>query len=186
VTVATTTSPGYDLVLLAHVLAAVVGLVALAVAAGSALALGGVLRRGAPVPDALARYYRPGVNWAGRVLFLVPVFGMALLVMSGGQWDFGDTWVSLGMAVWAGVAVVAEAYVWPEERRLQEVVAAVRDPAGQEPRATATATADVVAGSADDAPDLVGAARGCVRIGVVGSALGTVLVVIFVVMVAKP
>ena len=52
-TPATTTSPGYDLVLLAHVLTAVVGLVALAVAAGSALALRGVLARGTPVPEAL-------------------------------------------------------------------------------------------------------------------------------------
>ncbi|HVC66184.1 MAG TPA: hypothetical protein VND44_01150, partial [Acidimicrobiales bacterium] len=124
VTTASTTSPGYDLVLLAHVLAAVVGIVAIGVAAGSALALRGVLARGAPVPDALARYYRPGVNWAGRVLFLVPVFGVALLAMSGGTWDFADTWVSLGTAGWALVAVVAESVLWPEERRLQEVVAA--------------------------------------------------------------
>ena len=127
-TAASTTSPGYDIVLLAHVLSAVVGLVALAVAAGSALALRSALRRGGPVPDALARYYRPGVNWPGRTLFLVPVFGIALLAMSGGEWSFGDTWVSVGMVAWAVVAVAAEAALWPEERRLQEVVVTLGGP----------------------------------------------------------
>ena len=168
VTIASTTSPGYDLVLLAHVVTAVVGLVALGVAAGSALALRGVLARGAPVPAALARYYRPGVNWAGRVLFLVPVFGLALLAMSGGQWGFADTWVSVGMAGWALVAVVAEAVLWPEERRIQSVVASVT----------------AVDGGAG--PDGAGAVARCTRAGTVGLGLGTVLVLIGVLMVAKP
>lgn len=168
VTTASTTSPGYDLVLLAHVLAAVVGIVAIGVAAGSALALRGVLARGAPVPDALARYYRPGVNWAGRVLFLVPVFGVALLAMSGGTWDFADTWVSLGTAGWALVAVVAESVLWPEERRLQEVVAAV------------------TAGDGAASPDLAGEAARCSRTGAIGLGLVVVLVLVGVLMVAKP
>ncbi len=168
VAAASTTSPAYDLVLLAHVVSAVVGLVALGVAAGSALALRGVLTRGAPMPDALARYYRPGVNWAGRVLFLVPVFGVALLAMSGGQWGFADTWVSVGMSGWALVAVAAEAVLWPEERRLQEVVA------------TGTSVDD------GSRPDVAAAAARCTRVGVVGLGQGAVLVVIGVLMVAKP
>ena len=178
-TAASTTSPGYDIVLLAHVLSAVVGLVALAVAAGSALALRSALRRGGPVPDALARYYRPGVNWPGRTLFLVPVFGIALLAMSGGEWSFGDTWVSVGMVAWAVVAVAAEAALWPEERRLQEVVAAVA--AGS----TGSAGPDV---SVPDGPggDLAGAPWRCVRAGVLGLSLGAVLVAVGVLMVAKP
>ena len=188
VTMATTTSPGYDLVLLAHVLTAVVGFGALVVAAGSALALRGVLRRGGPVPEALARYYRPGVNWAGRVLFLVPVLGVALLAMGGGQWSFADLWVSLGMAVWAGVAVVAEAVLWPGERRLQEVVAAARGvgagpdpgvgPAGGPDGGGDAGTGDGV--DADGAPGL------CARVGLLGLASGAALVVAGVVMVAKP
>jgi len=170
VTAASTTTPAYDLVLLAHVLLAVVGLVALGVAGGSALALRRVLARGAPVPDALARYYRPGVNWAGRLLFLVPVFGVALLAMSGGQWGFADTWVSVGMAGWALVAVAAEVVVWPGERRLQEVVTALTRP--HRPHD-------------GSGPDVEAVAR-CTRTAVVGLGLGVVLVVIGVLMVAKP
>ena len=170
--VASTTSPGYDLVLLAHVLAAVVGLVALAVAAGSALALKRVLVRGGPVPEALARYYRPGVNWAGRVLFLVPVFGVALLLMSGGQWGLSDTWVSGGLAGWALVAVAAEGALWPEERRLQAVVASLA--AGEH------------ASDDDGSVDVEGASGRCLRTGLTGVGLGAVLVAVGVLMVAKP
>ena len=71
----------------------------------------------------LVRYYRPGVNWVGRVLFAVPVLGVALLAMSGGEWNWSDSWVLDGMGVWAVVAVVAEAVLWPAERTLQQVVA---------------------------------------------------------------
>ncbi len=179
VTAASTTSPGYDLVLLAHVLTAVVGLVALVVAAGSALALRGVLTRGAPVPEALARYYRPGVNWAGRVLFLVPVLGVALLGMSGGQWDFADAWVVVGMAAWALVAVAAEAALWPEERRLQEAVAAVT--------AGGVGTSGAAPAPEDRAGvDVEGVPGRCVRVGLLGLSLGATLVLVGVLMVAKP
>ena len=101
--------------LLAHVLTALVGLGAIVVSAGCALALA---RSGAD-SESLRRYYRPGVNWAGRVLFLVPVFGVALIAMSHGEWSFSDPWVGIGLVVWAVVAMVAELVLWPAERRLQ-------------------------------------------------------------------
>src|SRR5665213_867150 len=117
-------SVAYDLVLLAHVLSALAGLVAVVAAGGFALVLRSALRRDGPLPEALVRYYRPGVNWVGRVLFAVPVFGVALIAMSGGEWSWSDTWVTLGMGIWAVVAVAAEAVLWPGERHLQEVVTA--------------------------------------------------------------
>jgi hypothetical protein len=181
---ASTTSPGYDLVLLAHVLTAVVGLGALVVAAGSALALRGVLLRGGPVPGALDRYYQPGVNWAGRVLFLVPVLGVALQAMSGGQWTFSDLWVSLGTAVWAVVAIAAEVLLWPEERRLQEVVATVsRDYGTPEPD---DASGGATLGGVDGRVDVARAPGLCASVGLLGLTLGAALVVTGVVMVAKP
>ena len=94
----------YDLILLAHVLAAAVGLGALVVAAANAW----VLRRSGPGPEPIRRYYRPGVNWAGRVLFLVPVLGLSLMALSHGDWSFSDGWITIGLALWALVAVSAE------------------------------------------------------------------------------
>jgi uncharacterized membrane protein len=174
VAVVNVNAPGYDLVLLAHVLTAVVGLVAVGASGGCALALRRALADGAAVPEALARYYRPGTNWAGRVLFLVPVLGVALVAMSGGQWSFADAWVSMGMAVWAGVAVAAEAVLWPAERRLQEVVAARAGGAGR------------TSGPGDAAVGPPDAAGLCLQAGVVGIALSAALVVVAVLMVAKP
>jgi hypothetical protein len=178
------TSPGYDVVLLAHVLVAVVGLAALLVAAGSALALRSVVLRGAPVPESLTRYYRPGVNWAGRTLFLVPVLGVALLAMSGGRWDLADSWVSIGMGGWAVVAVAAEAVLWPDERRLQEVVAAVAS--GDRSTGGGRSTGEAVEERDDRDPDTAAAPGLCLRVGLLGLGLGAVLVAVAVLMVVKP
>jgi hypothetical protein len=79
-------SAAYDIVLLAHVLSALVGFGAVVVAGGFAL----ILSRSGTGSEAVRRYYRPGVNWAGRILFLVPVFGVALVAMSHGEWSFSD------------------------------------------------------------------------------------------------
>ena len=98
----------YDVVLLGHVLTAVVGFGAVAVAGVYALLL---RRPGAPSVSVL-RYYQPGVNWAGRITFLVPVLG--------------------GLALWAVAALAGEMVVWPAERRLQRLVSeASPDNAGQ-------------------------------------------------------
>ncbi len=116
-------SVAYDLVLLAHVLAAVAALVAVVASGGFALALRGALRSGRPLTEPVVRYFRPGVNWVGRVLFAVPVLGIVLMAMSGGEWSWSDTWISMGTGAWALVAVIAEAVLWPGERHLQTVVA---------------------------------------------------------------
>jgi hypothetical protein len=177
-----TNAPGFDLVLLAHVITAVVGLVAVVLAGVSALALRRAFARGGPLPDALERYYRPGVNWAGRVLFLVPVLGVTLLVMSDGQWSFADSWVSAGMAGWAVVAMVAEMVLWPAERRLQGMVAAARRDEDGVVGGSAVGEGVVREGAGE--PD--GAAGLCLQAGVVGLALGVTLVFVGVLMVAQP
>ena len=177
-----TNSPAYDLVLLAHVATAVVALAALSVAGGSALALRGALVRGEGLSDALVRYYRPGANWPGRTLFLVPVLGFVLLAMSGGQWNVGDAWVSVGLAAWSVVAVLAEAVLWPSERRLQEVVA-LPDPMTASGRPDGVSAETATSGSGIAAVDVQGL---CLRTGVLGLGLGAVLVATGVLMVAKP
>jgi hypothetical protein len=149
-------SAAYDLVLLAHVLSALVGFGAVVVAGLFALAFD----RSDPPTEAVRRYYRPGVNWAGRVIFLVPVFGAALIAMSHGDWSYTDHWVAIGLSLWGVAAVVAEVALWPAERRLQ---AAVADPTS--------------------ATDL---RSQCLRVAFIAAFLFIVLVVASVVMVAKP
>ena len=111
---------GYSILLLLHVGAAVVGFGALALTGAQASRA----RRGPGQPgaDAVRRYFRPGVNWAGRALYGVPVLGFALLADSGGAFRAGDGFVVAGLALWLVAAVAAEAVVWPAERRIQLMV----------------------------------------------------------------
>ncbi len=114
----------FDIVLLLHVACVVVGLVTAIAAAATASRLRRLLLAAAPLPQALRRYFRPGVNWAGRTIYGIPVFGFALLAMSQGAYALRDGWVLGGLALFAAVALVAEGVLWPAERRLQTVVAA--------------------------------------------------------------
>jgi cytochrome bd-type quinol oxidase subunit 2 len=152
----------YDIVLLAHVLSALVGLGAVAVAGAYALAL----RRSGAGSEGVRRYYRPGVNWAGRVLFLVPVFGVILVAMSRGDWSYSDTWIMVGLVLWVLIVLAAEMALWPEERQLQ---AAVADP-----------------GSTDDPASAEALRARCLRVAVLAAALSAGLVAATVVMVGKP
>ncbi|HEX3333174.1 MAG TPA: hypothetical protein VHS57_02475 [Acidimicrobiales bacterium] len=119
----------FDIVLLLHVASVVVGIVTTATAAATARRLrrqaGSAAGSAAPLSEALRRYYRPGVNWAGRSVYGIPVFGFALLAMSQGAYALGDGWVLIGLALFVLLAVVAEVVMWPAERRLQHTVTAV-------------------------------------------------------------
>lgn len=111
----------YSVLLLLHVGCAVVGFAAVILTGVQASRA----RRGphAPGADGTRRYFRPGVNWAARALYGVPVFGFALVSASGGDFAVNDGFVLAGLGLWALAAVVAEVVVWPAERRIQAVVA---------------------------------------------------------------
>jgi hypothetical protein len=116
------TGAGFDLLLLAHVACVIVGLgavVASGVQALRVLALG----PSGPVSAGLRRYFAPGVNWVGRVLFGVPLFGFLLIAASGTAFSVGDEWIVIGLVLWGVIAVLAEAVLWPAERRVQAVLA---------------------------------------------------------------
>jgi uncharacterized membrane protein len=146
----------YDVLLLAHVLSALIGFGTVGVAGAYALAL----RRPGPRSESVVRYYRPGVNWGGRILFLVPVFGVLLVALSHGDWSYSDGWITIGIALWALSALVAEMVLWPAERALQEAVATDTTPA-----------------------ELRGP---CARVAALSAGFVVVLVVATTVMVAKP
>lgn len=141
------TGPAFTVVLVGHVAAVLVALVALvagAVSAARLLAARGELSR------SVRSYFSPGVNWAGRVLYLVPVFGAALLAMSGGDYRFGAAWVGWGIGLWVAATALAEVVLWPAERRVQRALGAsegpgVPDPARRACRTMCLATAGVVA-----------------------------------------
>ena len=67
---------------------------------------GGAL--GASGADGVRRYFRPGVNWAGRALYGVPVFGFALIQASQGAFSPGDGFVVVGLWCGSCAALLAE------------------------------------------------------------------------------
>jgi hypothetical protein len=114
------TGPAFDIVLLLHVACVVVGLATTVTSAATAAQLRKVLGRQAPFPEPLRRYFKPGLNWAGRSLYGIPIFGFALLTMSHGAYDLHQAWVTGGLGIFVVMVLAAEGALWPAERRLQE------------------------------------------------------------------
>lgn len=132
------TSKLYDVLLLTHVLLALASVAVVAAAAWNAAEasrLVGLLDDEELPPglaarvERLRRFYRPGRNLAGRVLFLVPVLGLALVADSGGLSMFSQPWLAGGVAAWLLAATVAEGALWPADRHLRAVIGATKPPA---------------------------------------------------------
>lgn len=152
----------FDLLLIAHVACALVGFGAVATTGVQAVRLA---RRAGTDPGAsLRRYFAPGFNWAGRVLYGVPAFGFALLADSGGHLDLGEPWVLAGLGLWALSMLVAEVLIWPAEHRIQVALGGPELPGG--------------------VPS--GLRRDCLLVGVGAAGLVGAFVVATVLMVAKP
>jgi hypothetical protein len=111
--------PAFDIVLLLHVACVVVGLATVVASAATAARLRRLLKAESPLPEAVLRYFRPGVNWAGRAVYGIPVFGFVLLAMSHGSYSLQDGWVMIGLSAFVLVILVTEGWLWPAERRLQ-------------------------------------------------------------------
>jgi hypothetical protein len=133
----------FDVVLLLHVGCVVVGFVTTVTAGATAARLRRLVGAGSALPEALRRYFRPGVNWAGRTVYGIPVFGFALVGMSQGAYAVTDGWVLAGLILFIALALVAEAALWPAERRVQAALGIACGHGGPSSDA-----ADVVAGAA--------------------------------------
>ncbi len=157
-----TSKVGFDLLLLGHVAAALVGFGAVATSGVQAVRL--LSAATGALPGDLRRYFAPGVNWVGRVVYLVPALGFALLATS--HFRFGDPFVAAGLGLWATSALVGETVLWPAERRLQVVVAALAEDA-----------------SPGSAPAL---ARDCRLVGGSAALLVAAFLAATILMVAKP
>jgi uncharacterized membrane protein len=109
----------FDIVLILHVACVVVGLATTITSAATASRLRTLVDRSSPLPESMARYFKQGVNWAGRIVYGIPIFGFALLAMSQGAYSLHDTWVMLGLALFVVVVLLGEGVLWPAERRVQ-------------------------------------------------------------------
>jgi hypothetical protein len=172
----TPTGAAFDIVLLLHVACVLIGF-------ASVLTTGIQAWRaragpGSSAAGSVARYFRPGINWPGRSLYLVLVLGLALVAISQRAYGFGDAFVELGFVFWILAIGLAELVVWPGERQLQRMVT---EGWGGE-SAAAPGGSDGSGGSGVLA-DVRGTA---VRVAIAAWAVCGVLVVAIVLMVQKP
>lgn len=168
----------YSTLLLLHVLCAVVGFGTMVVTGVQS----GRARRGprAPGAEGVRRYFRPGVNWAGRTLYGVPGFGFGLIAASKGAFDAGDGFVVVGLTVWLVSAVLAEVVVWPGERRIQSELTERWGPAAATAAETA-ATASAATSADDRSLD-----RDCRNVAAAAAVLGVLFLAATVIMIGKP
>jgi uncharacterized membrane protein len=160
-----TNKPGFDLLLTGHVACTLAGFGALVTSGIQATRLA----RGGPggAGETLLRFFAPGVNWVGRALYGVPLFGFALLADSGDHVKIGTAWVIAGLSLWALAALIAEGFLWPAERRIQSALV----------DAVSNGTGDRFPGSMR---------RDCRVVGLLGAVLAVIFLVATVLMVARP
>jgi hypothetical protein len=117
--------PGFVTLLLGHLISVLIGFGSCFLTGAYALgALSGV-RRGW-ISQGTCRYFQPGSHWAGRVLYLVPLFGVGLVLDSKGAYGFSDPWIIAGIVAWVVAVGIAHALLWPAQERIERLLAALR------------------------------------------------------------
>ena len=164
---------GYDVVLVLHILAVIVGF--------GTVALNGV--RGAdakarPGPGGLAigeSSFRVS-NIAEKFIYAVPVLGIGLVFMSDDAWTFGQTWVWLSILLYVIGIGVSHGVLIPAEKRMNalaaELVAAGPPPAGA-----------AAGGPPPQVVEMEGLEK---KLAAAGTFLNVLMVVVVILMVFKP
>jgi len=118
--IATVRDGFYDLFLFLHLTAAVVG-------------FGGVLLNGLygaqakqrPGPGGLAiteANYWVSVTVAEKAIYLVPLFGFALIGLSDGAWSFSDSWISASLVLYVVGLANARLVLVPTQKHMIDMM----------------------------------------------------------------
>ena len=111
---------GYDLWFVAHLMLAVAAVVVL-----GALRYSATLSLTDTDRGRVAKRFPNRVNWAARLIHLVPCTGLVLSGIGGHDVSLSRPWVLTGLVLYVVLAYVVEARVLPVERQVAEIV---RDP----------------------------------------------------------
>lgn len=116
--------PLYDLLLICHVAVAFIGFGSIAIA--GLFARRGVVSEAPGEDETVVRFFRPGTDWPGRLVLLVPVFGLAML-FGGDTVDVPAVWPWIGLGLWTVAVGLVSATCWPAERAAQQQMLAVHE-----------------------------------------------------------
>ena len=183
-------SGAYDTVLVLHVLCVIIG-------------FGGVFLNGIYGAEAKRRRGREGLaifeatERVGKIaemfILAVPVFGIALILMSHSQWKFSQAWVIGALTIYAAALTLSFGFHLPNLRRMgglmHELVSMSEAPPAVAGGAVPTddpQAAAAIAGAGGPPPQAVAVAR-CGRLaGVYGGTLNLAIVAVVILMVWKP
>jgi len=124
----------FDVLLIVHVGFVVVTLLvvgALYLAAGSVAKT----NEGSSWPASGVKFFSPGREIAGRLLYGIPATGILLLMTSEGHYGWTNPFVMIGLALWLVGIALGEGLVFPAASSLRQLVAASSGPGeAQEPQ----------------------------------------------------
>jgi uncharacterized membrane protein len=110
---------GYKVVLAVHILSAIVGLGG--VALNGIYAVDASKRRGEAALAVLQANFKVTMV-AEKFIYVVPLTGIAMVLMSDGAWSFSDTWVWLALVLFVAALGVSHGILIPSSRAtLREV-----------------------------------------------------------------
>ena len=118
-------------------------------------------------------------DWAEKFIYLVPVFGILLILVSDDAWQFSDTWISISFLLYfISLGIVHGAHM-PNLRRMNALMGELN--AGGPPVGSAGSP-----GAGGPPPQVAELEERGKRAAMIGGFLNLMLVVIVVLMVWKP
>lgn len=69
----------------------------------------------------LRRYFAPRMNVAERLIYLVPLLGIALALGTDGPSELAEGWLLCAASLWVIAIVCAHGVIWPAEASLQRL-----------------------------------------------------------------
>ena len=183
-------SGAYDTVMVVHIMCVIIG-------------FGGVFLNGIYGAEAKKRQGPDGLavfeatERVGKVaeafILAVPVFGIALILMSHSQWKFSQVWVGAALTIYAAALTLSFGFHLPNLRRMgglmHELVAMAQGPravaGGAVPTEDEHASA-AMAASAGPPPQVIELQRRGKLAGIYGGMLNLAIVAVVILMVWKP
>jgi uncharacterized membrane protein len=183
-------SGAYDTVMVLHVMCVIIG-------------FGGVFLNGIYGAESKRRRGREGLavfeatERVGKIaeafILAVPVFGIALILMSHGQWGFSQTWVTAALIIYAAAIVLSFGFHLPNLRRMGKlmhdlVVMSEAPPAlaGGSVPTDDTHAAAAIAAAGGPPPQAVELESRGKRAGMYGGMLNLAIVAVVILMIWKP
>ena len=177
-------SSAYDTVLILHVMCVIIG-------------FGGVFLNGVYGAEAKRRSGPEGLavfeatEKVGKIaeafILAVPVFGIALILMSHKQWSFSQAWVSAALAIYAVALVLSFGFHLPNLRRmggLMHELVAMSQPVPVP--ATVGGPEPVVAQAGGPPPQALELQRRGRMAGIYGGTLNLAIIAVVILMTWKP